>query len=51
MFAKTKQKTTHVESWPSDSSDGEAVSPSSTIEDDLGGNQNIENKPTGLFLI
>ena len=51
MIAKIKQKTTHVESWPSDISDGEAVSPSSTTEEDLGGNQDIENKPIGLFLI
>ena len=32
-----KQETMRVESYPSDDSDGEAVSPSSTIKEDLGG--------------
>ena len=36
-YAKIKQKTTHVESDPRDGSDPEAVSGSSTTEEDLGG--------------
>ena len=41
----------YVESCPRDGSDPEAVSGSSTMEEDLGKNKIVENKPSGLFLI
>ena len=41
----------YVEWGPRVGSDPEAVSGSSTIEEDLGGIKIEENKPGGLFLI
>ena len=39
----------YVESCPRDSPDGEAVSPSSTTEEDLGKYETAKNKPEAYF--